>query len=221
MVCLNNQIFRLPYKLSRLQPPLVFSAKTQKPRFHRPTSVFGAQSSREPSSREPAPVPVSRYTPLPSGLGRLNVPRVPDLILPPNTNTRGLFCLLQNSKAHADTLLEQQQAFEEALVRNDATHEARLRQLKREAEEHSARQAETATVSVAAASAAAIGAHGRQAGAAVAAMAAAGIQAQTQQASAMAAQAAMFLEFQVGGALSCSWKVAEVCIHDSLRLWEF
>lgn len=94
-------------------------------------------------------------------------------------------------------MLEQQQVFEEALARNDAAHEARLRRLKREAEERDARQAETATVAVAAASAAAIGAHGRQAGAAVAAMAAAGVHAQTQQASAMAAQAAMFLEFQV------------------------
>lgn len=105
----------------------------------------------------------------------------------------------QNSKAQADSLLEQQQVFEEALARNDAAHEERLRLLKCKAEERAARQAETATVSVAAASAAAIGSHGRQAGAAVAAMAAAGERAQAQQASAMAAQAAMFLEFQVCG----------------------
>lgn len=125
------------------------------------------------------------------------------LVLPPNERrTTNVGPLLQNSKAQADTLLEQQQVFEEALARNDATHEARLRRLKLEAEERSARQAETATVSVAAASAAAIGAHGRQAGAAVAAMAAAGVHAQTQQASAMAAQAAMFLEFQVCRSLS-------------------
>lgn len=107
--------------------------------------------------------------------------------------------LSKNSKAHADSLLEQQQVFEEALARNDATHEARLRRLKLEMEERNARQAETATVAAAVDAAAAIGAHGRQAGAAVAAMAAAGVTAQTQQASAMAAQAAMFLEFQVCG----------------------
>ncbi|CAM9419166.1 unnamed protein product, partial [Hapterophycus canaliculatus] len=102
----------------------------------------------------------------------------------------------KNSRAEADSLLEQKKAFEEALAHNDATHKARLRRLTREADEQAARQAETATVAVAAASAAALGAHGRQAGAAVAALAAAGVQAQNQQASAMAAQAAMFLQFQ-------------------------
>lgn len=104
---------------------------------------------------------------------------------------------LQSARAHADDLVEQEHAFEEALATNDAKHEARYSRLKATAGEQSARQAGAALVTAAAAASASIDAHGRQASAALAAVAAAGAHAQSQQASVMAAQAAMFLEFQV------------------------
>lgn len=89
-----------------------------------------------------------------------------------------------------------QEAFEEALIRNNTFHEAKLRRVNSHAEERSARRTEAAIASLSAAAAASFGVQRRQADAAVAAVAAAGAHAQHQQASVMAAQAAMFVELQ-------------------------
>lgn len=89
-----------------------------------------------------------------------------------------------------------QEAVEEALIRNNTFHEAKLHRVNSHAEERSARRTEAATASLAAAAAASFDVQRRQADAAVAAVAAAGAHAQHQQASVIAAQAAMFVELQ-------------------------
>lgn len=110
---------------------------------------------------------------------------------------RTTLCYVQATIKQEKIQLAQQTAFEAALARNDAIHEARLRYARSQAEERSTRSAELAMNAVAAAAKASFACQSRQADAAVAAIAAASAHSYNQQTSAPPASMEMLMKLQV------------------------